>query len=77
MYHPIFLDPTKLRDSDIESKISELSRKYNLAIDLGKYDVGEQIVLIIDQLKEEQAARRRAKEQKNNTELIKDLIKTH
>lgn len=76
MYHPIFLDPTKLRDSDIESKILELSRKYNMVMSMGKADLGEQVVLIIDQLKQEQDTRRRKKLEKTNSVDINGLVKT-
>lgn len=76
MYHPVFLDPTSLRDSDIESKILELSRKYNMVMSMGKDDLGEQIVLIIDQLKQEQDTRRRKKLEKANSVDINGLVKT-
>lgn len=76
MYHPIFIDPIKLRDSDIESKILELSKKYNMVMSMGKDDLGEQIVLIIDQLKQEQDTRRRKKLEKTNSADINGLVKT-
>lgn len=76
MYHPIFIEPKKLRDSDIESKILDLTKKYNLVMNMGKIDIGEQIVLIIDQLKAEQQERNRLKLQKVNQNSINGLIKT-
>lgn len=76
MYHPVFVDPASLKDSEIESRIFELSKKYNIVMSLGKPDIAEQISLIIEQLKQEQADRRRKKSEKSTKVDIDSLVKT-
>jgi hypothetical protein len=77
MYHPVFVDPATLKDSEIEARIFELSKKYNIVMSLGKVDVGEQISLIVEQLKQEQSERRRKKLEKSSGVNIESLVKTN
>jgi hypothetical protein len=77
MYHPVFVDPATLKDSEIELRIFELSKKYNIVMSLGKVDVGEQISLIVEQLKQEQSERRRKKLEKSSGVNIESLVKTN
>jgi hypothetical protein len=77
MYHPLFIDPVKLKDADIDAKILDLSKKYNMASRMGNIDLCGQIALIIEELKVEMAERHanRIKQPVNNKNLEK-LIKT-
>jgi hypothetical protein len=76
MYHPLFIDPSKLKDADIEAKISDLSRKYNLSAKMGNFELCDQMVLIIEELRLEMRDRqaKRASQRVNNTTLDK-LVK--
>lgn len=57
MYHPLLEDPAKLKDSDLENKIIELSKKYHIAARMGQGGICEQIVIALDMYKVEQNRR--------------------
>lgn len=76
MYHPLLMEPSKLKDADIEAKITDLSRKYNLAARMGNFELCEQMVMIIEALRLEMRDRqaKRSSQKVNNTTLDK-LVK--
>lgn len=53
MYHPFEGDLSKLKDSELEEKISELTKKYFVAQRLGKIELLTQISTFITIYKEE------------------------
>lgn len=55
MIHPLIDNLSTLKDSDIEQKINDLTRKYFL---VHNEEVRHQIILILDTYKEEMAIRR-------------------
>jgi hypothetical protein len=48
MFNPLLEDLTKLKDTDLESKISDLNKKYSIAMRMGNGDVGQQIAMTLD-----------------------------
>jgi|CryBogDrversion2_5_1035270.scaffolds.fasta_scaffold58033_2 hypothetical protein len=58
MFHPLIDDLTKLKDQELENKISELTKKYFTATRLGQGLAANQIVMILDSIKMEQERRR-------------------
>lgn len=77
MYHPLLTDPKTLKDIDIQSKISDISAKYNIAARMGNIELCQQMSLIIEALQIELSERATSRSRKivNNTPLDK-LVKT-
>lgn len=53
MFNPLLENPSKLKDQDLENKILDLSRKYQIALRLGQGGLAQQIVLSLDTYKTE------------------------
>ena len=51
MYNPLLEDLTQLKDTELESKIADLNKKYMMALRLGNGMAAEQIVVILDAMK--------------------------
>jgi hypothetical protein len=73
VYHPLVLDPRKIKDQDLEDKIQELSKKYHLAARMGQGGVCTQILAALDMYKEEAARRRNETMQSLMKKQNKDL----
>jgi hypothetical protein len=67
MFNPLLPDLSKLKDQDLETKISELNKKYFIALKLGQGAAAQQIVLNLDAFKMEQ--------QRRQTKSSQDLAK--
>jgi hypothetical protein len=78
MFHPLLPDFKDLKDTDIENKITELGRKYSIAARSGSGGLCSQIIMAMEQYKEE--LRRRYLEKatkvsvKNQDRDLDDLI---
>ena len=48
MFNPLLEDLTKLKDVDLENKISDLNKKYGIAMRMGNGDVGQQIAMTLE-----------------------------
>ena len=70
--HPLVGDLSQLKDSELENKINELSKKY---FSTPNVDVRAQIVLVLDTYKEELSNRRRAEYEKMMQSRDKNLDK--
>jgi hypothetical protein len=57
MFHPLLDNPTKLKDQELENKILDLTRKYHIAASMGQGSICQQVVIILETLKEEQNKR--------------------
>jgi hypothetical protein len=57
MFNPLLPNLTKLTDQDLESKISDLSKKYFIALRLGQGLAAQQVALNLDAFKMEQRNR--------------------
>lgn len=65
MFHPFEGDLSQLKDSEIEERVSELTKKYFQASRLGKQELLTQISTFLTIYKEEMSKRLRAKTQGN------------
>ena len=77
MYNPLFMDPATLKDSELENKILELSKKYNTASQLGNGGLANQVLTLLLTLKDEQIKRSQtlvAKTIKNDNKDLGNLI---
>ena len=70
--HPLVSDLNKLKDSELENKINDLTRKY---FTTPNYDVQRQISLVLDSYKEELGNRRRIEYEKMVASRDKSLDK--
>lgn len=70
--HPLVGDLSSLKDSELEAKINELTKKYFATYNV---DVREQMVMILDTYKEELSNRRRAEYEKMMQSRDKNLDK--
>lgn len=57
MYHPLLPDITKIKNEDLEKKINELTQKYFIASRSGQGAVCSQLILILEEYREEQHRR--------------------
>jgi hypothetical protein len=69
MFHPLLGDISKLKDTDVENKILDLSRKYHIASQMGQGGVASQILVALDMYRTEQNRR--------HSESIKNVNKKH
>ena len=63
MLHPLAVDLTTLKDSEVEEKLQELTRKYFAAQRLGKPELLTQIATFVTIYKEEMSKRYLSKSQ--------------
>ena len=70
--HPLVGDLSILKDSELESKISELSRKY---FSTGNMELRSQIAMMLESYREEMAKRQAAAYEKLMQSRNKDLDK--
>jgi hypothetical protein len=70
MFHPLEPDVRNLKDSEIEEKIQELTKKYFVAQRLGNYDLLTQVSTFVTIYREEMSRRQI---EKTKTELDGDL----
>lgn len=64
MFNPLMQDITKLKNDDLENKITELMKKYHLAARFGQGAVCSQIAVLLESYREEQQRRYILAEQK-------------
>lgn len=70
--HPLVGDLTPIKDSELELKISELTRKY---FSTGNFELQQQIAMVLDTYKAELAKRQTAAYNKMMNTRNKDLDK--
>jgi hypothetical protein len=70
--HPLIGDLSSLKDSELEAKVNELTRKYFSTYNT---DIREQIVMALDTYKEELGNRRQREYEKMMQSRNKDLDK--
>jgi len=73
MFHPLLDNPRKLKDEDLEGKILDLGRKYQIALRLGNGSAAQQIVMALGMYKEEQQRRQHEAMQSTMTKQNKGL----
>lgn len=57
MFNPLLPDISKLKNEDIENKITDLMKKYSIAARSGQGIVCQQILILLESYKEEQRKR--------------------
>ena len=73
MFHPLLGDLTKLKDTDVESKVLDLSKKYGIAMRLGQGSAAQQICIALDSYRAELMQRQAASIKSTMTKDNKDL----
>ena len=66
MFNPLLEDLTHLKDVDLDSRITDLNKKYSIAMRMGNGAVGMQIAVVLEQL--------RAEVQRRQVEATKKLL---
>lgn len=78
MFHPLLGDPGKIKDAELESKIVDLGKKYQIAARMGHGAVCDQMLMILEILRTEQQRRSQAAMQaaitKQNGKGLDELI---
>ncbi len=78
MFNPLLSNPADLKDNELENKIIELSKKYQIAARTGMNQVIPQILIALNTYREELSKRNQTALQttlkKNNNGNLDDLI---
>ena len=53
MFNPLVEDLTHLKDTELDSRMTDLNKKYSIAMRLGNGGVAMQIAVVLEQLREE------------------------
>lgn len=53
MFNPLVEDLTHLKDTDLDSKMTDLNKKYSIAMRLGNGSVAMQIAVVLEQIRTE------------------------
>ena len=73
MFNPLIEDLTKLKDQDLEAKMGDLNKKYNIAMRMGNSAVALQIAVIIEAIRDESVRRQTEATKKLMSKQSKDL----
>jgi len=73
MFNPLLNDFSNLKDSELESRVSDLNKKYNIALRMGNGSLAFQISIIIASLKDETIRRQNEATKKLMQKQNKDL----
>jgi hypothetical protein len=73
VFNPLIGNLSKIKDKDLENKITELSKKYFIAASCGQGGVAHQIALTLEMYREEQNARHLESLQKVMSKKDKDI----
>lgn len=57
MFNPLLDDLIHLKDTELEAKITDLNKKYSIALRLGNGDIAQQIVVVIESIRYESLRR--------------------
>ena len=78
MFHPLVSNLSDIKDIDLENQINQLGRKYSIAARSGNRGLCNQIVIVLEQYKDEQRNRLLDKSKKinlkNENKDLDDLI---
>jgi hypothetical protein len=74
MFHPLESDLRELKDSDVEEKLQELTKKYHLAARMGYRDVLTQLSTFLTIYREEMSRRNRERFKGNDSGDLDQLI---
>lgn len=73
MFNPLLEDLSLLKDADLESRMTDLNRKYNIAIRTGNSGLAMQVAMVIEALRDESTRRQHEATKKLLQKQNKDL----
>lgn len=73
MFHPLLNDLTQLKDAELESRMSDLNKKYNIALRSGNGALAQQVVMVLEALRDEGSRRQAEATKKLLQKQNKDL----
>jgi hypothetical protein len=73
MFNPLLEDLSHLKDTELDEKMSDLNRKYSIALKMGNGAVANQIVMVLNSLREEMLRRQSEATKKLMQRQDKDL----
>ena len=53
MFNPLLEDMSQLKDSDIDARLTDLNKKYNISLRMGNGAVAQQLVIVIEAVRYE------------------------
>lgn len=53
MFNPLLEDLTQIKDAEIENRLSDLNRKYNIALRSGNSALAMQVAVVIEAVRDE------------------------
>jgi predicted transcriptional regulator of viral defense system len=57
MFNPLLTDMSTLNDQEIETKLTDLNKKYNIAMRMGNSGIAHQMAILIDSMRTELSVR--------------------
>ena len=73
MFNPLLEDLTQIKDAELENKMSDLNKKYNIALRMGNGAVAQQIAVVIEAVRDESIRRQHEATKKLLAKQSKDL----
>ena len=73
MFHPLLNDLTQLKDAELENRMSDLNKKYNIALRSGNGALAQQVAIILEALRDEGTRRQAEATKKLLQKQNKDL----
>jgi SMC interacting uncharacterized protein involved in chromosome segregation len=73
MFNPLLEDLSLLKDADLESRMTDLNRKYNIAIRSGNSGLAMQVAMVIEAIRDEGQRRQHEATKKLLQKQNKDL----
>jgi hypothetical protein len=73
MFNPLLEDLTLLKDADLESRMTDLNKKYSIALRTGNGMLAQQVALVIEAIRDESQRRQREATKKLLQKQNKDL----
>lgn len=73
MFNPLIEDMTTLKDGDLDARLSDLNKKYNISMRMGNGSVARQIAVVIEAVRYEIVRRQQDASKKLLEKQNKDL----
>jgi hypothetical protein len=73
MFNPLLEDFSQLKDQDLENRMADINKKYNIALRTGNSGLAMQITVVMEALREETARRQAEATKKLMQKQNKDL----
>jgi hypothetical protein len=73
MFNPLLEDLTLLKDADLENRMTDLNKKYSIALRTGNGMLAQQVAVVIEAIRDESQRRQREATKKLLQKQNKDL----